>query len=77
MPERQLSNKILEKLPTMVAFIDEKRRYRYVNKAYCQFLGLKKEEVLGYSVSDVLDDDSYARVKVKHDKMKIFKDSSF
>ncbi|MCH2456202.1 MAG: diguanylate cyclase [Idiomarina sp.] len=69
MPERQLSNKILEKLPTMVAFIDEKRRYRYVNKAYCQFLGLKKEEVLGYSVSDVLDDESYARVKVKHDKV--------
>ncbi|ASG64740.1 intracellular signaling protein [Idiomarina piscisalsi] len=69
MPERQLSNKILEKLPTMVAFIDEKRRYRYVNKAYCQFFSLKKADILGRFVSDVLDDESYARVKTRHDKV--------
>ena len=30
----------------MVAFIDEKRRYRYVNKAYCQFFNLKKADIL-------------------------------
>ncbi|WP_240665304.1 PAS domain-containing protein [Idiomarina sp. 29L] len=69
MPERQLSNKILEKLPTMVAFIDEKRRYRYINKAYCQFLNLKKADILGRFVSDVLDDELYARVKLRHDKV--------
>ncbi len=69
MPERQLSNKILEKLPTMVAFIDEKRRYRYVNKAYCQFFSLKKAHMLGRYVADVLDDEPYARVKVRHDKV--------
>lgn len=69
MPERQLSNKILEKLPTMVAFIDEKRRYRYVNKAYCKFFNLEKEDMLERFVSDVLDDESYASVKARHDKV--------
>jgi len=67
MSTNRIIHKIIEQLPTMVAYVDVERRFRFVNTAYASFLGLTADEVLGKPVADVLSDESCQRVKPNHD----------
>jgi diguanylate cyclase (GGDEF)-like protein/PAS domain S-box-containing protein len=44
---------ILEKIPDAVFWVDESRRFVYVNEAACKELGYSKEELLTMSVLDI------------------------
>ena len=45
---------ILDSIPALVAHVDAGQRYRYANCGYAAWFGLKKEEIVGRSVSEVL-----------------------
>ncbi|MDV6316614.1 diguanylate cyclase [Idiomarina sp. HP20-50] len=62
-----ITHKVIAQLPTMVAYVDQSRCFRFVNTAYASFFGLKPDDMLGKPVLDVLSDESYQRVKPNHD----------
>lgn len=64
-----ITHRIIEQLPTMVAYVDYDRRFRFVNTAYASFFGLTPNGMLGQPVTDVLSDESYQRVKPNHDRV--------
>lgn len=57
-----LLRKMLDQLPSMVAYIDASERYRYMNRAYTLWHGLE-EPPLGETVRDFLGDAAYFLVE--------------
>jgi PAS domain S-box-containing protein len=47
-------------VPVMIAFVDREHRFRFVNLAYEQFLGVKREEIIGRRVDEVLSAEHFA-----------------
>ncbi|MAL83132.1 MAG: intracellular signaling protein, partial [Idiomarina sp.] len=68
MSTNRITHRIIEQLPTMVAYVDVERRFRFVNTAYASFFDLTPDDMLGKPVTDVLSDESYQRVKPNHDR---------
>ena len=54
---------ILDSIPALVAHVDAGQRYRYANRGYAAWFGLKKEEIVGRSVSEVFGPEAYAVVR--------------
>ena len=54
---------IADSLPALVAYIDTEFRYRFNNRAYQQWFGMRPAEVIGRHVRDVLGDAAYEVVK--------------
>ncbi|MQL53656.1 PAS domain S-box protein [Desulfofundulus thermobenzoicus] len=52
---RQLLETILDNAGEGIVMVDEAARITLFNRAYCEFLGVKKEEVLGRHVQDVIE----------------------
>ncbi|MDD2331681.1 MAG: PAS domain-containing protein [Candidatus Cloacimonetes bacterium] len=50
--ENQYLKSLLDLLPTMAAIKDSSLRYRYVNKAFCEFVGKTHDELLGLTDAD-------------------------
>ncbi|MEP7297752.1 MAG: EAL domain-containing protein [Burkholderiales bacterium] len=48
-----------DNLPAMVAFVDRDTRYRFVNRNYERWIGLKPEAMLGRTVREVHGDEAY------------------
>lgn len=69
MSTNRITHRIIEQLPTMVAYVDVERRFRFVNTAYASFFDLTPDDMLGRPVTDVLSDESYQRVKPNHDRV--------
>lgn len=69
MSTNHITHKIIEQLPTMVAYVDRDRCFRFMNTAYASFFGLTPDDMLGKSVSEVLSGESYQRVKPNHDRV--------
>jgi PAS domain S-box-containing protein len=53
-----LLEKILDVIPHCLIAINKKGRVTYINKQYCSLLGLKKSDVYGRSVKEVISPDS-------------------
>jgi PAS domain S-box-containing protein len=49
---------LLDSIPTPVMFKDAKLRYLGCNAAFEKFLGLKKEQIIGKTVNDLLDEET-------------------
>jgi|GEM_PF-1648594 len=51
---------ITDSIPAMVAFVDCDMRYRFVNRNYERWLGLKPEQMLGRTADEVYGEAGYA-----------------
>jgi PAS domain S-box-containing protein len=56
---------IADNLPVLIAYVDSKETYRFVNKEYRSWFGLQPEVVVGKTVREVLGDDGYEEVRVR------------
>lgn len=54
---------ITDALPVLVSFIDAEQRYRFVSAEYERWFGLKKEDVVGKRVDEVIGATAYELVK--------------
>jgi PAS domain S-box-containing protein len=54
---------ITDALPVLVSFVQRDGRYAYANRAYTEWFGLAREEVLGRHLHDVLGEAAYAGVR--------------
>jgi PAS domain S-box-containing protein len=58
--EKKLSF-VMDGVPALLAYVDADMRFFYVNKAYADWYGLTREEIIGKQVRDLLDDDVFER----------------
>jgi len=61
--------KLANTLPFMMAFVDNERRYQYVNERYEQFFDVKLDELKGKLVAEVLGERSYKRISQIHSRV--------
>jgi PAS domain S-box-containing protein len=54
---------LADNVPALFSFVDATQRYRFVNKAYEDFLGVPASAVIGRKVSEILGDKTYALVR--------------
>ncbi len=54
---------IADSLPALIAYVDGERRYRFSNKAYEVWFGLRAVEMTGRHMQDVLGEEAYEAVK--------------
>jgi diguanylate cyclase (GGDEF)-like protein/PAS domain S-box-containing protein len=54
---------ITDNIPAMVAFVDTEQRYRFVNRNYQRWLGLKPQDMLGRTAREVYGDEHYASLQ--------------
>jgi len=50
---------ITDSLPALIAHVDANLRYRFVNKAYAQMLGLPKERIVGSTIKELAGDAAF------------------
>jgi two-component system CheB/CheR fusion protein len=60
---------VINSVPMLVAYIDVNRVYRYVNRHYCERLGLAVEEVTGMRVQDVIDGENWEQKRPHLDRV--------
>ena len=51
--------KITDALPVLIAYIDTKERYRFVNRQYENWFEKPREQIVGHSIEDVLGEKGY------------------
>ncbi|HZT55816.1 MAG TPA: EAL domain-containing protein, partial [Burkholderiaceae bacterium] len=54
---------ITDNIPAMVAFVDSEQRYRFVNRNYQRWLGLKPETMLGRTALEVYGEEHYGHLQ--------------
>lgn len=59
--------RITNSLPLMFAFVDNERRYQFVNKAYSRFFNVPLEKIRGKHVSEVVGAESYKKIAKLHE----------
>ena len=59
---------ITDNIPAMVSFVDAEQRYRFVNRNYQRWLGLKPEAMLGLTVREVYGEEHYAGLQPHIDR---------
>lgn len=50
---------IADAIPLLVSFVDTEQRYRFVNRAYTEWFGRPRQDVIGKHLSEVLGADAY------------------
>ena len=53
---------ITDAMPALIAYLDADQRYRFNNKAYETWYGIKRESLYGRSMLEFLGEDAYAKV---------------
>jgi PAS domain S-box-containing protein len=56
-------NKIAESLPVGITYINSQERYTYCNSTYAAWRGLSKNDIIGKSIQDFLDEENYVLAK--------------
>jgi PAS domain S-box-containing protein len=51
---------ITDNIPAAVTYVDREERYRFVNKAYADWLGMAKESIEGHTVREIIGERAYA-----------------
>jgi PAS domain S-box-containing protein len=54
---------VTDSLPSLISYIDAQHRYRFVNKAYENWFGIRREDLLGKYNWDVTGEKAYQEVK--------------
>ena len=55
---------VLQHVPLTVCYLDNTFHYRFVNDSYAAWYGMKKEEIEGRNIQDVLGGNRFERVRV-------------
>ncbi|MFH1153056.1 MAG: PAS domain S-box protein [Pseudomonadota bacterium] len=58
---RAVLENIVNGVSMLITYVDCEERYVFVNRAYADWYGVSREELLGERVSDILSSDAYAR----------------
>lgn len=56
--ERHL-RQVIDSIPTPMVYCDADRRYRYVNDAFLEYVGLPAERVVGHTVREIFGEDRW------------------
>jgi diguanylate cyclase (GGDEF)-like protein/PAS domain S-box-containing protein len=59
---KEMLENIIDGVSTLITYVDRDERYRFVNRAYAEWYGLSREELIGKRVADILNPDVYERV---------------
>ena len=59
--ERQL-RQVIDSIPTPMCYVDAEARYRYVNDAFLDYIGLPAGRVIGHTVEDILGPERWKAV---------------
>ncbi|NUS99422.1 MAG: PAS domain-containing protein [Sphingomonas sp.] len=51
---------VADAMPMPIAYLDEERRYRFINKAFAEFFERPRSTILGITVEELLGEDVYA-----------------
>ena len=54
---------ITDSIPGCIAFTDASQRYRFVNQTYEQWFQCRKEDILGFTVEEVIGTEAYQKAK--------------
>jgi PAS domain S-box-containing protein len=54
---------ITDNIPSIMTYMDSQQRYKYVNKAYEDFYGFKRENILGQYVHEVVRTENYQKAR--------------
>lgn len=61
--------KLSNVLPYLLAFVDNERRYKFVNTAYEGFFRCKTQNIKGKSIAEVVGEESYGKISELHDRV--------
>jgi PAS domain-containing protein len=50
---------ITDNVPALISYVDTDERYRFVNRAYLDWFGLKREEIVGLTMREVWGEEAY------------------
>jgi diguanylate cyclase (GGDEF)-like protein/PAS domain S-box-containing protein len=59
--ERQL-RQVIDSVPTPMCYVDAEMRYRYVNNAFLDYIGLEPRQIVGRLVVEVLGEERYRQL---------------
>ncbi|MES1162036.1 MAG: MASE3 domain-containing protein, partial [Rhizobacter sp.] len=54
---------ITDNIPAMVAFVDTEQRYRFVNRNYQRWLGMKPEDMIGRTALEIYGEEHYGHLQ--------------
>src|SRR6266850_1929662 len=55
----ELLQLISDAVPALISYIDRDRRYRFCNRAYTEWFGLRQDQVIGKTMREVLGDSAW------------------
>jgi diguanylate cyclase (GGDEF)-like protein/PAS domain S-box-containing protein len=67
--ERQL-RQVIDSIPTPMCYVDADARYRYVNDAFLEYIGLEARQIVGATVPDVLGEERWALMSPYLDRVR-------
>ena len=50
---------ITDALPALISYVDDSECYTYVNETYCKWFGLKKNEIIGKTIREIVGEAAY------------------
>ena len=59
---------VIDAIPSLISYVNEKEQYEFVNKAYEQWFGRARTDFVGSSINDVLGKNAYEKVKPHLDR---------
>lgn len=57
------SSAMADAVPILIGYVDREERYRFVNQAYERWFGVDRGDLEGRTVTEVLGEEAYARVR--------------
>lgn len=60
-------NLITNNVPALIAHVDDRRRFTYVNQRYADFVNKEVSEIVGEKVEDILGKDLYKKIQAEID----------
>jgi diguanylate cyclase (GGDEF)-like protein/PAS domain S-box-containing protein len=67
--ERQL-RQVIDSIPTPMCYVDAQMRYRYVNNAFLDYIGLRPDDIVGRPVIDVLGEERFRQLHPHLERLK-------
>src|SRR5437764_1335113 len=54
---------IANNVPALISYVDRDQRYRYSNRTYDEWFGIRHESMQGRTVAEVFGDEAYSRMR--------------
>ncbi|HMG68979.1 MAG TPA: PAS domain S-box protein, partial [Chitinophagaceae bacterium] len=61
--EKNLSNLLLDTVPSAILYVCQDQTYNYVNKTYSDWFGVPSEHIIGKSLKDFLGNETFASIR--------------